>query len=307
MSKKLQEANEPLISVVMNAYNSSQYLAPALDSLFQQSYQNWELIFWDNGSTDNTQQIYQQYADKRCRYILHKQKVSLAQARNMAVSEAKGSWVAFLDCDDIWLKDKLKLQLHAAKQNINNALIYCRTNSFTERGVQGETIPFYVDKLLPTGKILTDLMRHGNIISMSSAMVKTDIYEQMGGIKTVYQFAEDYYLFCSIAEQYDVACEQSVQCLYRVHNNSATYARKKLGLIESIAVLKRWRKALKDKEFVKRRKIYHTLIAVDTLLHHKQWKRGMLHIWRYADKLYLFCHGIVYCWRRFIKRRRLVS
>ena len=95
----------------MNCYNGENYLNESLDSVINQTYKNWELIFYDNCSTDKSVTILEKYKDKRIKYFKSKKKISLGLARKKALSKAKGDFIAFLDTDDIWKKDKLNKQL----------------------------------------------------------------------------------------------------------------------------------------------------------------------------------------------------
>ncbi len=112
MSRKIHiEKSRPLISVVMNCYNGEAYLKEALESIISQTYQNLEVIFWDNQSNDQTAKIFKSYSDPRLHYYYAPMHTKLGEARNLAFSKIKGDWVAFFDCDDLWLPDKLERQV----------------------------------------------------------------------------------------------------------------------------------------------------------------------------------------------------
>ena len=91
--------NTALVSIIMNCYNCAKYLEEAIDSIYAQSYDNWEIIFWDNCSTDNSALIAKSY-DSKLKYFLAKEHTALGRARNLAIKEAKGGYIAFLDSDD---------------------------------------------------------------------------------------------------------------------------------------------------------------------------------------------------------------
>ncbi|SVC54039.1 uncharacterized protein METZ01_LOCUS306893, partial [marine metagenome] len=86
----------------MNCYNGEKYLREALDSIIDQTYKNWELIFWDNQSTDNSANIVLSYNDHRIKYFLSKKSSLLYDARNLAIEKTQGEYLAFLDVDDFW-------------------------------------------------------------------------------------------------------------------------------------------------------------------------------------------------------------
>ena len=96
--------NYPLVSIIMNCYNGETYLADALKSIISQTYKNFEVIFWDNQSHDNSAFIYKSFKDKRLKYYYAKKHTSLYRARNLALKKTRGEFIAFLDTDDVWLK-----------------------------------------------------------------------------------------------------------------------------------------------------------------------------------------------------------
>ena len=104
--------NKPLVSIVVNCYNGEKYLDQCLKSIFCQTYQNWELIFWDNASTDNSDKKFNSYKDKRLKYYKSKVNVSLGQARAWAVEKCSGKFISFLDTDDQWFFDKTNIQVN---------------------------------------------------------------------------------------------------------------------------------------------------------------------------------------------------
>ena len=104
-----------IVSIVMNCHNGEKYLCEALNSIIKQSYKNWELIFFDNASNDNSSHIVKNFHDKRIKYYYSKY-VSLGTARKKALDLCRGQFVTFLDCDDYWDKDKLKLQVNELKK-----------------------------------------------------------------------------------------------------------------------------------------------------------------------------------------------
>lgn len=94
--------HQPLVSVIINCYNGEKYLREAIDSVIAQTYTNWELIFWDNQSTDSTAEIVKSYKDDRIRYFYAPEHTPLGEARNLAMKETFGEYIGFLDADDVW-------------------------------------------------------------------------------------------------------------------------------------------------------------------------------------------------------------
>lgn len=102
----------PLVSVVMPVYNAGSYLRESLNSVVEQSCQDWELIVIDDGSTDRTCEIVTSYADSRIRLQRNDVNMGLAHTRNMGISMARGEYVAWLDADDVSNHDRLADQVH---------------------------------------------------------------------------------------------------------------------------------------------------------------------------------------------------
>ena len=120
----------PLVSVIINCHNSEKFLTECLNSVFIQKYTNWEIILLDNASVDKTKHIAKSFGSKLKYYSL-KSKVSLGEARNLAIKKAKGELIAFLDSDDLWLKDKLFKQVKSLESN-NIHLSYTDVLYFNE-------------------------------------------------------------------------------------------------------------------------------------------------------------------------------
>ena len=102
----------PLVSFIVNCYNGEKYLHGCLASILAQTYRNWELVFWDNASTDTSAEIFKSYNDKRFKYFRSSVNVTLGQARAWAVNKCQGDFIAFLDVDDEWMPEKTEIQLN---------------------------------------------------------------------------------------------------------------------------------------------------------------------------------------------------
>lgn len=107
----------------MNCYNSGEFLREAIESVYSQTFNDWEIIFWDNASTDNSPEIAKSF-DNKLRYFRSEKTFSLGQARDLALEKAKGEYIAFLDCDDLWLPGKLGSQISILENNPEAGLLY---------------------------------------------------------------------------------------------------------------------------------------------------------------------------------------
>lgn len=106
-----------LVSIIMPSWNTGRFIAETIQSVLEQTYKNWELIIVDDCSTDNSDIVINSFNDTRIKYFRNKKNVGAAFARNKAMREARGEWIAFLDSDDLWKPEKLKHQIDFMKKN----------------------------------------------------------------------------------------------------------------------------------------------------------------------------------------------
>ena len=218
----------PLVSVIINVRNGAPTLREALDSVMAQTFADWELIVWDDCSTDESAAVVAQYADPRIRYFLSAELTPLGKARNDAIRKAKGEWIAFLDQDDVWLPRKLELQMaladsHSSKRTLGGALentgiIYGRTVRFYPNGMKRDYDQTHEFEPLPEGDIFTQLFTKGCFIAMSSAVFRRSAIEDIGGITENIAIIPDYYLYAGVTRQHPVRAVQDVVCHYRMHD-----------------------------------------------------------------------------------------
>lgn len=106
-----------LVSIIMPSWNTGRFIEETIDSVIAQTYPNWELLIVDDCSTDNTDELVAKYKDDRIKYFKNEKNSGAAFARNRAMREAQGEWIAFLDSDDLWTPEKLEHQINFMKKN----------------------------------------------------------------------------------------------------------------------------------------------------------------------------------------------
>ncbi len=144
----------PVFSVIMNCLNGEKFLKKAIDSVYSQTFKDWEIIFFDSGSIDNSVKIASSY-DSKVKIFEIENPIPLGQARQEAVDKANGDYLAFLDVDDVWLDFKLELQLQLMKSG-DFILSYGASNHIDEKdNFLFKNIPFH-----KTGKLFTKLLKH---------------------------------------------------------------------------------------------------------------------------------------------------
>ncbi len=168
----------PRVSIIMNVRNGASFLREALNSVTAQTFQDWESIVWDDCSTDDSPRIVSEYQDQRIRYFLSPEDTPLGEARNNAIRQAKGEWLAFLDQDDIWLPRKLQQQMALADNN--TGMIYGRAIQFYPSGKERDYDYAHEFQPLPEGDIFAQLFIHGCFIAMSSAVLRRSAVEEVG-------------------------------------------------------------------------------------------------------------------------------
>ena len=211
---------EPLVSIVMNCYNGEKYLKEAIDSIYDQSYKNWEIIFWDNLSTDNSASIAKNY-DQRLKYFLAEKTTSLGKARNLAMKQVNGRFVAFLDCDDLFLPDKIRLQL--AKMQVNRAVL--SYGSWIKINEEGEEVQKYIIEEKPNNKF--DSLYSKYIVNFQTLMIDNHYLKENNlSFDENLTFSMDHNLVLRVAYKTPVMSIDDILAKYRVHSNAMSIDRK---------------------------------------------------------------------------------
>ena len=266
----------------MNCFNSQEYLNESIDSVLSQSYENWEMILWDNQSTDNSADIVNQYTDDRINYFYSNEHVPLGEARNMAVNKARGTWLAFLDCDDLWLPDKLEKQIAIALEEDGDlGLIYGHMNIFSNSQKRQsmwsksmlKNSKNSASKILPEGQVFNKLLNF-NFIPLLSAMVRRSAYNDVGGINPMLKQAEDYDLFLKIAEKFKVRAIQSVICRYRVHESNVSHSNIFLNFEECLSIISKYLPKKEAQNAIGFQNTYYAIAEIK----HGIWFQGVIRL-----------------------------
>ncbi|MCU5488392.1 glycosyltransferase [Bacillus sp. FSL K6-0273] len=210
------EPNEPpYVSVITPSYNSIRFIGETISSVQNQSYKNWEMIIVDDGSTDQSAAKIKEIieGDSRIRLLSLKENVGAAKARNLAIQEARGRYIAFLDSDDIWLPHKLKTQL-LFMEEMNIAFSYASYSLIDENGNELNrevSVPKSVDYHYLVGN---------TIIGCLTVMIDREKipYVEMPSIQP-----EDTALWLNLLhEGYEAKGIQQVLAKYRIVTNSVS-------------------------------------------------------------------------------------
>ena len=286
----------PRVSVIMNVRNGASFLREALDSVVAQTFHDWELIVWDDRSTDDSAKIVAEYHDPRIRYFLSPEDTPLGEARNNAIRQATGDWLAFLDQDDIWLPRKLQQQMALADDQ--TGIIYGRAIQFYPNGKEQDYDYAHEFQPLPEGDIFSQLFTDACFIAMSSAVLRRSAVEEASPIPEAIQSVPDYYLYVAVARRYPARAVQKAVCRYRMHAGSMSQNNNRLRLhMEPLLIIEQWANCLDPRIVAYRRMTYSTTWAVEEMRSVRTARSGLMRLLRDGSVLWLMCRPFVRVWR----------
>lgn len=232
----------PRVSVVMNCLNSERYLREAIDSVYAQTFHDWEIIFLDNASTDSSAAIARSY-DDRLRYFRNEETVPLGAARNRALEHCRGQLIAFLDCDDIWAEDKLACQMPLF-EDPEVGLVFSNCISFTASGA--ESTQYRSTSAYCTGRCFGSLLRN-YFLTMSAVIIRQSCLDGPGQrFDTRLEVSEEMELFLRIAYSYKLAMADRCLVRYRVHSSSDTWRNSEKFAKEARLIVDKFRHTFPD-------------------------------------------------------------
>jgi len=204
-----------LISVIVNCHNGQKYLKKCIDSILNQKYSNFEIIFYDNFSDDRSKEIILGFEDKRIKYFYSYNKLSLYQARNKALVNASGNIIAFLDVDDWW--DKNYLSSRASLFNDDDKdFFYCNRYTFYEKS---NKLKIFRKLELPNGKIYNYLAKD-YFISISGLIIKKEIFDKVGLFNKNFNIIGDFDLVMRMSRKFNAHATNEPLLFYRYHKNN---------------------------------------------------------------------------------------
>lgn len=193
-------AHEPEVSVILPTYNRSGKLRESIKSVLGQTYEDFELIVVDDGSTDDTADVVDNFDDDRVEYIRHSQNKGAAAARNTGARNSSGSILAFQDSDDVWLEDKLSKQVDCFNDpSADPSIVY--TGFWRISGDSKEYLPS-PERCNKEGDIRSSLAG-GNFIATQVAAVSKTAFEAVGGFDESLPRLQDWDLWIRMSENYE--------------------------------------------------------------------------------------------------------
>lgn len=219
---------QPVVSVVIPVHNAGAFLRSTVDSVLQQSFQDWEIILVDDCSKDNSLEIEREYAerDDRIRILCNESNCGVAETRNRGIRESRGRYIALLDSDDLWRSCKLEKQLSLARDS-DAQLVYCSYGMIDSEGKH-----ICEDFIVPTETNMKQMLVR-SVISCSTALISADLLKEHPFRPDYYH--EDYVLWLELLQAgcRTVGCRE-VLADYRISRGSRSGNKRK-------SAVERWR------------------------------------------------------------------
>jgi len=279
----------PRFTIVMNVCNGERFLAEALSSAFAQTCGDWELIFWDDASTDASAEVLRGFpADARVRSFRTAERVPLSAARELAIAQARGEWLAFLDQDDVWTHDKLEKQSRLIDRGGGLlAIVYGRAMRFGEGIAPRDFDHWHEFGRLPEGDIFASLFADSCYICQSTACLRTAAVRAAGPAPAGFTCCHDYFLYTELARHHVAAAVQDVVCWYRMHPAAMSHSHYNQVQREAIAMAERWRDHLDPPVLRRRLAIQHTMLGLAEFTSGEARAAGIARVLRQGSLPYL--------------------
>lgn len=210
------------ISIIINCYNGEKYLDKTLQSILNQNYKNYEVVFLDNNSTDSSAKIYKKIKDKRFKYYKTKRKIKLYNARNVALRKCKGDFIAFIDTDDWWESNYLVSRYKF--YNSSELYGFCYSNCFHYYENKKIFKIFWKDKL-PSGFILEELLKN-YFVKLGTLIIKRKLMSLK--FNSHYNIIGDYDFVIRSAKNLKGMGFQDKLVNIRFHQNNFTHKNRKM-------------------------------------------------------------------------------
>ena len=224
----MKSNTEPLVTVIMNCYNGQKYLSESIESVLSQTYKNWELIFWDNRSKDESAKIFKSYNDKRLKYFMADEHTSLYKARNLAINKSAGEFISFLDTDDVWDKKKIELQIKGFEDK-KVGLVF---SNFWLVKKKMKKKKLAIKEKLPSGYVYNSILRNYTVAILTVIIRKSYYLKLENNFDERFSFVGDFDLFLRLSKICKFESVQTPLAYYRLHGKNLTTINKEKEIEE---------------------------------------------------------------------------
>ncbi|AMK75093.1 MULTISPECIES: glycosyltransferase family 2 protein [Methylomonas] len=242
---------QPRVTVIMPTYNRKKFIGEAIQSVLDQSFQDFELIVVDDGSTDQTSEVVQAFVSEKIKYI-YQSNCGRSNARNRALSLARGYYIAFLDSDDLYLPEKLALQIDYMDTHPDIGMIYTSAYCINE---SGERIKDKYDAVV-SGWIYEHIAFFVPVtITLPTVMVRKQVFDKAGVFDEKMDRFEDTDMWRRISKHFQINGLDQQTCLLRTHQDNGLLAQDPSAIGRSLNFyVKKINEEDSDVTFVKRHK-----------------------------------------------------
>ena len=231
--------DRPLVSVLMPVYNAERYLRAAVDSVLAQSYPRFELVMVDDGSTDASWRIVQDYAerDARVKALRNERNLRVVKARNRAftVADPSSKYFAIMDSDDVCVPDRLEREVQFLEGHPDHGLVGGHTIIIDDQGVE-----VGIRRYPCAHEHIMQVITRYNPIAQPGVMIRRSALEQIGDYDERYPGCEDYDLWLRMAEHFKLANLDAPTLKYRISATQGKRTRLKESLRYTIDIQRRW-------------------------------------------------------------------
>ena len=214
-----------VVSVIMNCHNGEEFLRESVHSIINQTFTDWELIFFDNVSSDRSLEIIKSFNDQRIKVFKSQNFLNLYHARNEALKKINGKYICFLDTDDLWKNDKLEQQVEFLEKNKNFIMVY--SNFYTLK--DGKKFIQYKNKL-PEGNITKYLLKKYTIGILTTCLKKEAFEDGVFDKNT--NIIGDFDFFINLSNKFKIGCIQKPLAYYRDHEKNLSKKKLEIYIFE---------------------------------------------------------------------------
>ncbi len=228
-----------LVSVIMNCRNGEKYLNESLATVLNQTFLNWELIFVDNMSDDQSKKIFFQHQDKRLKYFNTNSNLNLGAARQFALDKCEGEFVAFLDTDDLWEREKLENQIKYFTDP-QVGMVISNTIFFSDQKKK-----IFYKKKPPTGYVLNELLNK-YFISLETLVCRKSFMDKISfKFDEGYTMISDLDLALRLAKVSKLEYSPNILAKWRIHKASETWIKKNKFFSEKLLLFSKLQNDIK--------------------------------------------------------------
>ncbi|MBA8845680.1 glycosyltransferase involved in cell wall biosynthesis [Ochrobactrum sp. RH1CCR137] len=214
----------PLVSILVPSYNHGKFIAQTLSSLLNQTFRDFEIIIVDDGSTDDSVERILEFRDPRIHLRQLTSNVGACKAMNLGIKQCRGEYIAVCNSDDIWLTNKLEIQLSDIQRAPNLAAVFSDVEWINDVG-EHQATPWNSIFAQPNRsrfKWLYDLITTGNCLCHPSVLIRKKVYDNVGLYNNFYRQLPDYDMWLRVLQRYNIFVSKEKLVRFRLHDNNTS-------------------------------------------------------------------------------------